>query len=483
MNELSTTHAAKVWHFFSKICAIPHPSKHEIKLRDYLVSFANKRDLEHLIDDVGNLIVKKKATANCVNKPSIILQAHMDMVSQKDSNTNHDFLNDPIKTFIENGYLKAKGTTLGADNGIGLASILAVLDSTDIEHGAIEALFTINEEMGMDGAFGLKPGLLKSKLLINTDSEDEGVIIMGCAGGVDVNASLPMICVEPEEETFALNIAIKGLTGGHSGCDIHLYRANANIIALKFIASLDQKFDISVANLQGGTLRNAIPREAFFTLVAKKQDKENIKSFIFNYEKILKKDYKNSDENLHFSLDNCELPEFVFSTTSLANLLGFCLNLPKDVIRMSDEVSGVVETSSNLGLIRQKDGICQVQSLLRSLKDSTKQSAQEDFLALGKIANAKISFDNPYPGWAPDNSSRLMQDVQKNYKEIFNKEAKVLVMHAGLECGLFKTSYPDIDMVSFGPTIDAPHSPNENVEIASVDKYWKLLVKTLENLN
>ena len=479
MSALASLTPQPLWNFFAQFCTIPHPSKHEAALAAWIRQWAEEKGLSVVTDKVGNLIIKKPAHPEAINKPTVVLQAHLDMVPQKDADSPHDFLTDPIQPIIDGEWVRANRTTLGADNGVGAASCLAVLDSTDIKHGPVEVLLTIDEEAGMTGAFGLEPGLLEGQYLINTDSEDEGEIYMGCAGGINANIQYPINWHAPTLP-HAICVQVSGLAGGHSGCDIHIGRGNANKLLTRLLSVVNAAQAVELANITGGSLRNAIPRDAeAVVLVA---DSQAAIAQIEATAALIKTELAATEPKLNIQVSTVEAPEKVMDANTARTLISALYATPNGVARMSDSVTGVVETSSNLGVVETKDDHVYILCLLRSLVDSCRVDLQQQIAAVWSLTDSHIEFDGAYPGWAPDNSSKLMHIVRDSYEQLFNKTPKIMVIHAGLECGLFKTAYPEMDMVSIGPTIRFPHSPDEKIEIATVDLYWKLLVSLLENI-
>ena len=483
MTQLSDLTPNKLWQLFEHICSIPHPSKHEQKISAWIQSWALELGLSVKEDKVGNLIIKKAATKGMEDRQGVILQAHMDMVPQKNANIDHDFLTDPIKPYIiseaDGDWVTATDTTLGADNGIGLASALAVLASDDIAHGPLEVLVTIDEEAGMTGAFGLESGWLDGKILVNTDSEQDGEVYMGCAGGIDGNAVFNLEFEPVPEGHSAFNLSISGLKGGHSGVDIDTGRANANKLLGHFLLVASEQFEIRLTELNGGSLRNAIPREANASLVIAEQDIAPFKAALEQYQASLQTNLKVAEGNISFLLISPEEFDMCWTQCCQQQVLRAINACPNGVMRMSDEIEGIAETSLNLGVIRMKGKRLEVMTLIRSLHDDGRAQCQRSVQSVFELAGASIKFSGAYPGWKPDTNSAIMQTVRDCYQELFNKVPDIMVIHAGLECGLFKTAYPDWDMVSFGPTIKFPHSPDEKVDIASVERYWQLLVAVL----
>ncbi|MEE3652901.1 MULTISPECIES: beta-Ala-His dipeptidase [unclassified Brenneria] len=480
MSELSQLAPQPLWDIFAKICSIPHPSYHEEALAAHILEWAKEKGLYAERDRVGNILLRKAATAGMENRKPVVLQAHLDMVPQKNNDTVHDFTKDPIQPYIDGEWIKARGTTLGADNGIGMASALAVLSDNSVKHGPLEVLLTMTEESGMDGAFGLQPDWLQGEILINTDSEQEGEIYMGCAGGIDFITRLPLERETPPTGYQTLTLTLKGLKGGHSGCDIHLGLGNANKLLARFLFEQADKLDLRILDLHGGTLRNAIPREAFATLAVPAANVEQLKTLSQDYLSVLKNELSAVEKNLTVLVENSDRRAQALTKDCRDRLLALLNAMPNGVIRMSDEVKGVVETSLNIGVVALDDKHAEINCLIRSLIDSGKDAVVGTLTALGQLAGADTSPKGGYPGWQPDAHSPVMQLVRETYRKLFNKTPSIMVIHAGLECGLFKKPYPDMDMVSIGPTITGPHSPDEQVHIASVGQYWQLLTALLK---
>ncbi|MFO6422862.1 aminoacyl-histidine dipeptidase [Motilimonas sp. KMU-193] len=479
MNQLNQLSPQPLWSLFEQICQIPHPSKHEQALADWIMQWATAQGLAVLQDKIGNVIIKKPATPGMEHKKGVILQAHLDMVPQKNNDTQHDFTQDPIQAYIDGDWVTANNTTLGADNGIGMASCLAVLASKDIPHGPIEVLLTTDEEAGMTGAFGLEPGYFDGDILINTDSEEEGEVYMGCAGGVNVNVSFKLNR-QSCEAVSGFELTVSGLKGGHSGCDIHLGRGNANKILARCLYELSQQseFELQLSELQGGSLRNAIPREGSAKFAIATEQQAQFQAAFADLAEQIKTTLAHTEPNLALTLTPTDINTILDNSqqTKLISALHACVN---GVIRMSDEFAGVVETSTNLGVVSCNEQGIDVQCLVRSMHDSSREDVQHMLAAVFQLADGKVTFSGAYPGWAPKADSDMRDLVQKVYQEEFAKTPKIMMIHAGLECGLFKAVYPDWDMVSIGPTIKFPHSPDEKVHIGSVEKYWQLLTKVL----
>ena len=481
MGTLSQLKPTRLWQLFEKICSIPHPSKHEQQISAWIQSWAKDLGLSIKEDAIGNLFIKKPATAGLEDRQGIILQAHMDMVPQKNNDTQHDFLTDAIKPYvIDSGdWVTAEGTTLGADNGVGLASALAVLASDDIAHGPLEVLVTIDEEAGMSGAFGLEAGWLEGNILINTDSEQEGEVYMGCAGGIDGTATFGLTFDEVPADTQAFNLSISGLKGGHSGVDIHTGRANANKLLVRFLLDASNAFDLRLTELNGGSLRNAIPREANASFVIPTEQVVALKEHLATYLATIKTNLNAVETDIDMLLISPEDFEQCWSEPIQSQVLRALNACPNGVIRMSDDIEGIVESSLNLGVMRTRGKNFTALVLIRSLHDDGRLETQRTVQSVFELADASIEFSGAYPGWKPNPDSAIMKTVRNTYQELFNKVPAVMVIHAGLECGLFKTAYPHWDMVSIGPTIKFPHSPDEKIEIATVEQYWQLLTAVL----
>ncbi|MFT7007887.1 MAG: dipeptidase D [Colwellia sp.] len=483
MSALSQLKPSSLWQLFEKICSIPHPSKHEQKISLWIQSWAKELGLSVKEDAIGNLFIKKPATPGMEDRQGIILQAHMDMVPQKNNDTEHNFQTDPIRPYIvsesDGDWVTADGTTLGADNGVGLASALAVLASNDIAHGPIEVLVTIDEEAGMSGAFGLEAGWLDGDILINTDSEQEGEVYMGCAGGIDGSATFPLTFDTVPNDFQAFNLSLSGLKGGHSGVDIDTGRANANKLLVRFLLDASNLFDLRLTELNGGSLRNAIPREANASFVIAKDQVEPLKMALAHYLSTIKANLSAIETDIDMLLISPEDFEQCWDSVTQHNILRALNACPNGVIRMSDDIEGIVESSLNLGVIHTRGKNFNALVLIRSLHDDGRLETQRTVQSVFELAGADIKFTGAYPGWKPDTDSSIMKTVRDTYAELFGKIPAVMVIHAGLECGLFKTAYPHWDMVSIGPTIKFPHSPDEKIEIATVAQYWQLLVAVL----
>ncbi len=478
--ELLKLEPKEVWKNFVELTKIPRPSKKEAEIIKFMENWAEEKGLEHITDEVGNVIVRKPATKGYENRKGIILQGHLDMVPQKNNDTEHDFEKDPITAYIDGEWVTAKGTTLGADNGMGVAAAMAVLEAENLEHGPIEVLMTIDEETGMTGAFNLKPGLLKGDILMNLDSEDEGELYIGCAGGIDVTAYFKYKEEKTPKKHKAYKITVTGLKGGHSGVDIPLQRGNANKIIFRFLNNLSEKTKLRLASVTGGDMRNAIPREAVAVITVK--DENKLKKYIEDFNKIIKSELKAVDAGVEIKAEECKIPGSVIQNKVAKKLIKAICAAPHGALRFIDEMPEIPETSTNLGIVKSEDGVITVANLVRSSSDSAKEALAKDIKALFKLAGAKIKFSGEYPGWKPDFESPILSAMKKSYNEKYGKIPEVKIIHAGLECGVLGATYPNWDMISFGPTIRFPHSPDEKVHIESVAKFWDFLKETLKNV-
>lgn len=480
MSSIQDLEPKGIWKNFYSLTQIPRPSKKEEKIIAFAKEFGEKLGLETLVDHIGNVIIRKPATSGFEDRMGVVLQAHLDMVPQKNSGTDHDFEKDPIQTYVEDGWVKAKGTTLGSDNGIGAAAAMTVLESTDLEHGPIEALFTIDEETGMTGANELKPGMLNGDILLNMDSEDEGELYIGCAGGIDSTGEFTpkMQNVPADHSAYLINVV--GLKGGHSGLDINLGRGNANKIINTLLLIAADKFSLRIANIEGGSLRNAIPREAFATVVVPAAHEKHFVKFVEEFEVIAKEEFKEGDSGLSITVETTEMPLKVIDAKTQSGLFDAVAKCPNGVIAMSADMEGVVETSTNLAIVKLKDGKITIGTLQRSSVDASKEKLATQIRDVFSKAGAKANSTGDYPGWKPNVDSAILHTMKEVYNNKFGKVPEVKVIHAGLECGILGAAYPNWDMISFGPTIRNPHSPDEKVNIESVGLFWDYLVETLK---
>lgn len=482
--ETAITHLkpSTLWQVFDLFTQCPRPSRYEETVLKAIESVCNQFSIIHKRDEAGNLIIIKPATKGMENRQGVVMQGHIDMVPQKNSNSNHDFVNDPITTLIEDGWVTADGTTLGADNGIGVAAALAVMIRDDIQHGPLELLITIDEESGMTGAYGLKPNSLSGDILLNLDTEDEGEIYVGCAGGVDVSASLAMgwIPLKQPNGLNAYEIAITGLRGGHSGLDINEGRGNANKLIIRFLLEYQESLELQVFGFNGGTLRNAIARESFTKIVIETSRSKELEAAIKKFYEDITLEYGSIESNFSIRSALVKVPDKVYSKESQERAINSIAACIHGVTRMSPEFDGVVETSNNLAIVKSDQNTLQILSLVRSLSDNARDDLAQSIAATFKLAKAEVEISGVYPGWKPNPESNMLSILSSTYKEEFNLKPKIKVIHAGLECGLFSKPYPHWDMISIGPTIRHAHSPDEKVHIESVEKFWRFLLVSLK---
>lgn len=472
-----------VWGYFEEICQIPRPSRKEEKIGAWLMEFARQHHLQAIQDEAGNVLISKPAVRGKEHLPGVVLQSHVDMVCEKNSEVIHDFERDPIQPYVDGEWVKAKGTTLGADDGIGMAAALAVLASEEIQHGPIECLFTVDEETGLTGAFALKPGFFQGRILLNLDSEDEGEMFIGCAGGIDTVIHLPFHKEVTPAHQFAVKITVKGLQGGHSGDDINKGRGNAIKILNRFLWEMKEKHGIRIASLEGGNLRNAIAREATALIVFDEILKEHIRVDFNVYAAEMERVWKITEPGLRLEMESAELPQEVVQQQDTDRLLNAIYACPHGVFSMSYRMPGMVETSTNLAAVKFMEGDqVLITTSQRSDIDSEKWNIARMVAAVFKMAGAEVVHGEGYPGWAPNPDSAILNIAVESYKKLFAKEPVVRSIHAGLECGLFLEKYPDMDMISFGPTLRGVHSPDEKVNIATVEKWWQHLTDILESI-
>ena len=471
-----------IWKNFYSLTQIPRPSKKEAKVIAFMKQWGEDHGLETMVDDCGNVIMRKPATPGMENRKGVILQAHLDMVPQKNDGNPHDFENDPIETHIEDGWVKANGTTLGADDGLGAAAAMAVLEATDLQHGPIEALFTIDEETGMTGANLLKPGVLQGDILLNMDSETEGELYVGCAGGVDTIGTWTPNYEDVPTGMVSYRLFVKGLKGGHSGMDINLGRANANKVLNTMMLMAAEKYGLRLACIDGGSLRNAIPREAMAIVVVPETKKAEFEEYAKEYEAIVQEQFEGIEPEAAILCEPAEMPKQVIDLTTQDNIFCAIARYPNGVIAMSNDFEGTTETSSNLATIKMENGKIVCAALTRSLVDADKDKLAEQIRKNLTDNGAEAYSTGDYPGWKPNPNSPILNTMKAVYHEKFGKEAKVMVIHAGLECGILGSKYPNWDMVSFGPTLVHPHSPDEALLIESVAPFWDFIVETLKNI-
>ena len=474
---------AGVFHYFEEICRIPRPSKKEEKIIAYLKEFGEKHRLETKTDEAGNVLIKKPASPGMENRKTVVLQSHVDMVCEKNNNVAHDFLADPIETYIDGEWMKAKGTTLGADNGIGVATELAILADDSIEHGPLECLFTTDEETGLTGAFALKEGFMNGDILLNLDSEDEGELFIGCAGGIDTVAEFSYKEIDVPTGYFGCQIQIKGLKGGHSGSDIHLGLGNANKLLARFLSHAFQKYDLYLCEINGGNLRNAIPREAHALVALPEADKHALRTDLNLFAAEIEAEYAVTEPDLQIVMESEQTPAKAIDKDTTKRLLQSLYAAPHGVYAMSQDIPGLVETSTNLASVKMRpNGIIRIETSQRSSTASAKQDIATMVQTVFEMAGAQVSHSEGYPGWKPNPHSEILEIATTSYKRLFNEEAQVKAIHAGLECGLFLDKYPKLDMISFGPTLRGVHSPDERMLIPSVEKFWKHLLDILKHI-
>ena len=481
-NDIRTLSPKELWNNFADLNAVPRASKKEEQVIQFMLDFGKKLGLPTFKDEVGNVIIKKPATPGLENKASVVLQSHLDMVHQKNTDTDFNFATQGINMFVEGDWVKAKGTTLGADNGIGVASIMTILASGNIPHPPIEALFTIDEETGMTGALGLKGDLLDARILLNLDTEDDHELTIGCAGGIDVSASGNY---EPETapaEVKSLRISIKGLTGGHSGMDIYKGRGNSNKLMNRVLINAADQFGLLIHTVDGGGLRNAIPRESFAEVVVPAKNEAAFKTFLNEQEMILKNEYKSTDPNLTISLESVSAISTVLAAAFQYKLLRSVHACPNGIYRMSPDIPGLVQSSNNVARILVKDGSYSILCLTRSAVDSEKMDLANAIKSTFELTGGTVTFGGSYPGWTPEPAAPIVKLMTDLYKDRYHENPDVNACHAGLECGIIGTNYPGMEMISFGPNILGAHSPDEKVQVSSVQKYWEYLLETLKSI-
>jgi dipeptidase D len=472
-----------IWANFENICNVPRPSRKEEKIIAFIEAFAATNKLDCKKDKVGNILISKPASPGFENRKKVVLQSHLDMVCEKNSDVVHDFENDPIKPYIDGEWVRAEGTTLGADCGIGIAAQLAILSDPSLKHGPLECLYTVDEETGLTGAFALEQGFFESKILINLDSEDEGELFIGCAGGIDSVATMSFQPREIPAGFFPLTIKVSGLKGGHSGDDINKGRANAIKILLRILWDAYHKYGIKLASIDGGNLRNAIAREASATFIVLKGYKENLVAHFNILVHELEQELLITEPSLKIELSSAEMPEYVISDTHSEKLINTLYACPHGVFSMSYRMPGLVETSTNLASVKVKgNSIVEITTSQRSDQESGKKNIMSMVESVFLLGGASVVHSEGYPGWTPNPNSEILKITEKAYTDLFGKKPVVRSIHAGLECGLFLSKYPGLDMVSFGPTIQGAHSPDEQINIDTVEKFWKLLVSVLENI-
>ena len=485
MNEILKTLAPEgVWRYFGEILQIPRASKKEEKIRAYLREFGKAQGLETLEDETGNILIRKPATPGMENRKGVILQSHMDMVCEKNASSKHNFDTDPIEVHIEEGWLKAKDTTLGADNGIGCAFELAILADQTLQHGPLECLFTVDEETGLTGAFGLKPGFLKGEMLLNLDSEDDGQFFLGCAGGIDTVAEVPVKTeARPKTHNRAYTIEVKGLLGGHSGDDINKGLGNANKFLVRFLCAQTEALGLRVSDMHGGNLRNAIAREAFAVAALPEDKVAALQAAAKSYEAAIQKEFK-TEPGLSFTVKESALPSEVWTVDRQKRFCDAMFACPHGVLRMSSDIANFVETSTNLASMHYENGVMKVSTSQRSSVETAKVAAAERIAACCRLIgeDVRVWHSDGYPGWTPNPESPVLKICLDTFRDLFHEEPLALAIHAGLECGLFATKYPGLDMVSYGPTMRGVHSPDERLKIDTVKRCWDLTLEVLKRV-
>lgn len=481
--EIKKLSPTAVWGYFYELTQIPRPTGHMEAVTHFVKEFGNNLGLETLQDQVGNIIIRKPATPGREGKKTVTLQAHLDMVPQKNTSVKHDFLTDPIDAHVEGEWVKARGTTLGADNGIGTSLAMAVLADKEIQHGPLEALFTVDEEQGMVGATGLKPGVLKGDILLNCDSEKQGELFVGCAGGIDMNISFQF-----KEDTFipegdvAVKLTLAGLKGGHSGVDIHLGRANANKLMFRFLKEAVCDYGARLSSVEGGNLRNAIPREAEAIITIPGDNVEALWELVSDYQEMYQTEFKGIEDDIRFTASMTDLPATLIPEEIQDDFINAIEGCQNGVISMLHDFPGTVETSSNLAIVKTSNELIEIQILVRSSSETRKEAICSSLESIFAMAGAKVEATNGYNGWNPNIDSPILGVMKQSYKDLFGVEPDVKVMHAGLECGILQGAYPTMDMISIGPDLIHPHSPDEAVRIASVEDTWHFIVRTLESI-
>ncbi len=480
--EITQLQPQIVWKYFHEINQIPRPSKKEKKMVEYLVRTGEKLGLETITDEAGNVLIRKAATPGKENITPIIFQAHMDMVCEKNNDVDFHFETDPIQAYIDGDWVKAKGTTLGADDGIGVAMELAILESKDIEHGPIECLFTVDEETGLTGAYALKKDFLKGKMLLNLDSEDEGQFFIGCAGGKNTEITVDFDEEDTPKDSKAFLITVKGLQGGHSGDDINKKRGNANKIITRVLHEATFAYDACLASIDGGNLHNAIAREAKALITLPAAHEKEFTEYVRKFDKTIRQEFKNSDAGVRVEIEAAELPKKVMDNYTQCDLVEALYACPHGVLAMDQDIEGFVETSTNLASIKTTGKQVKIVTSQRSSLESKKDDAANMVAATFELMGADVSFTDGYPGWAPNGDSQVMKLMKQAYRNLYQKDPAVLVIHAGLECGLIGEKYPEMDMISYGPTMRGVHSPDEKLLIRTVKEVWDLTLEFIRLL-
>ncbi len=480
--EIANLAPQNVWKYFLEITQVPRQSKHEEKILQYLKDFAQKHQLDWEQDKTGNIVIRKPKGKNCKTDEIIVLQSHVDMVCEKNEDVEFNFDTDPIRPYIDGDFVKAEGTTLGADDGIGVAAQLALLTLDDDTLPAMEHLFTVDEETGLTGAFGLDKNLLKGNILLNLDSEDDGQIFIGCAGGIDTKVEIPFEKKEVPANYTACRLKVFGLRGGHSGDDINKGYGNANKLLVRFIWELMKEMDVRLHSFDAGSAHNAIAREGVAIVLFPENEKSKFETLVSNYEKIIKNEFKVTEPNLAVSAEETQTPDFVIDAETQKKVVNTLYAVPHGVMAMSREIDNFVETSTNLAVVKTLDSCFKIIHSHRSSVESAKHDTKNKVTALYELIGAEAKHGDGYPGWAPNANSKIMKVAKETYTDLFNQEPQVLAIHAGLECGLIGEKYPNMDMVSIGPDIKGAHSPDERIEIKTVEKFWKHTLEILRRI-
>ena len=481
-NDIRQLQPTAVWQNFYNLCQVPHPSGKRKEVGEFVMNFGKALGLETLQDETGNVLIRKPASPGMEDHDGVILQAHLDMVPQKNNDTVFDFETDAIRAYIDGEWVTADGTTLGADNGIGVAAAMAVLADKSLKHPPLEAFFTVDEETGMFGAFGLQPNFLQGKILLNMDSEDEGELYIGCAGGVDGNITFRYFETEVPEGDVAVKITLTGLNGGHSGLNINLQRANANKLIFRFLKEAVSNYEARLASVYGGNMRNAIPREAVAVVTVPAEGLEDLMDLVHDYETLFLTEYAGVEKTLSFTAEQVALPSGLIPEEVQDDLINAITACPNGMMRYIQDMPDVVETSTNLSIVKSDGEQIYVATLTRSSVESRKEELASMIESVFTMAGAKVEFSGSYPGWQPNLQSRILNTMSKVYHDMYGVTPKIMTVHAGLECGILGRNYPEMDMISFGPTMRFPHSPDEKVNIPTVAKFWDFLVATLAAL-
>ena len=477
--EIRVLEPKNIWNKFADLNAVPRPSKHEERVIEFMMDFGRSLGLETTKDAVGNVIIKKPASVGMEDRKTVILQSHLDMVHQKNADTDFDFNTQGIEMYVDGDWVKAKGTTLGADNGLGVATIMALLESKDISHPPLEALFTIDEETGMTGAKGLQGGLLEGDILLNLDTEDDDEIDIGCAGGIDITAKGVYREIPLDEGFAAYKIVVKGLSGGHSGMDIHLGLGNANKIMNDLLIMGHEQLGLRISKIDGGGLRNAIPRESTALVAVKVSDSKELETLFKDWASNLKKEFAATEPNLVIFCEPAPLPQMVMEAKDQLALTEAIKNALNGVYAMSKTMKDLVETSNNIARVEVGDGQIKIACLTRSSVEAGKMELAKNLQSNFEKAGYEVVLSGEYPGWNPNPDSAILELLRTKYRELFNEQPRVVACHAGLECGILGKNYPGVDMISFGPTIKGAHSPDERASISSLQKFWKFILEIL----